>query len=84
MAYYRAPGEIGDCHDLNRFRIERSCTASAIAAANAEMAHTASQPLAASALVAMKAPMALPDQTLRPKTVLERLRASGASELTTV
>ncbi len=28
--------------------------------------------------------MALPDQTLKPNTVLERLRASGASELTTV
>src|SRR5205085_436360 len=52
--------------------------------AMAEIAHTASQPLCASALEAMKAPTALPLQTLTPKIVLERLRASAASELTTV
>src|SRR3954454_14411433 len=32
----------------------------------------------------MKAPAALPLQTLKPKMVFERLRASGASELTMV
>jgi len=38
--------------------MDRSWTASARAAESAEIAQTASQPLAASALVAMKAPMA--------------------------
>ena len=52
---------------------------SALAAEAAEIAHTASQPLAARAALATKAPAALPLHTARPKTVFERLvkRAVG-------
>jgi hypothetical protein len=48
------------------------------------MPHTASQPLAASAVEATKAPLALPLQTAKPKIVLDLARASGASEFTSV
>src|SRR5207248_5564100 len=66
------------------WRIARSCTARAAQAAKTEMAHTASQPLAASAVDATKAPTALPLHTAKPKIVFDLARASGASEFTSV
>ena len=48
------------------------------------IAHTAIQPAPARAVLARKAPVALPPQICAPKTVLNRLRASGATEVMTV
>src|SRR5258708_14512151 len=50
----------------------------------AAMAHTASHPEYASAVLARNAPTALPPQICAPKTVLKRLRASGATEVISV
>src|SRR5258708_40083748 len=48
------------------------------------MAHTASHPAYASALLARNAPVVLPAHRCAPNTVLKRLRASGATEATSV
>src|SRR5260221_11692670 len=48
------------------------------------MAHTASHPAYASALLARNAPVVLPAHRCAPNTVLKRLRASGATKVTSV
>src|SRR5258708_17531142 len=50
----------------------------------AAMAHTASHPEYASAVLARNAATALPPQICATKTVLKRLRASGATEVISV
>src|SRR2546427_8618682 len=48
------------------------------------MAHTASHPECASAVLARNAPVAFPPQMCAPNTVLKRLRASGATDVISV
>src|SRR5439155_5819678 len=71
-------------HDTLDAGRKRHCTSSAMQDALTAMAHTASHPQCASAVLARNAPTALPPQMCAPKTVLKRLRASGATEVISV
>src|SRR5581483_6272569 len=62
----------------------RRCSTIASAAAANEIAHTAHHPKWVKAVLARKAPTALPPQMCAANTVLRRLRALGSTEVTRV